>query len=175
MGATLETIFERDDIDHILTIPISIFPLTDQFGILINMENIMLNLVTWVARRLSLDSSQNMRDPGPYSLVHKVVFWRKFWSSNFSSKILFFFFQLLFLERLPYNSLLRDHISHLSSDCHFYNEKETMDHIFFSCHHAIDIWVYSPIRLIFFLLANQNVMDTLRFAVHYLIIPIEKI
>lgn len=63
------------------------------------------------------------------------------------------------MKRLPCKYLLQERLPDVSPECSFCGERESIDHIFFNCPHAINVWIHSPLRLRSFLLMDSNMID----------------
>ncbi|KAJ9182498.1 hypothetical protein P3X46_006489 [Hevea brasiliensis] len=84
--------------------------------------------------------------------------WKHIWKIKLPSKLSIFLWMML-MDKLPTNDTLHKRLPHFDPCCPFCGEMETSKHLFFSCPHAVAIWINSPLRLRSVFLHSVDVKD----------------
>ena len=152
--------FEPADVEKIRAIPLSIFAREDRLVWHFEKSGIYsVRSGYWKAKDLSRRAAiEPNGNPSPSSSAHNSCFWKSLWKTNVPSKLRIFLW-LFCLERLPCKDLLHHRIQHIDPACSYCGGKESIDHIFFSCPHAISVWFNSPLQLRSSYLSSSTMMD----------------
>lgn len=146
--AKLRNVFEEEEVQRILAIPILMIRNFDKLSQHYTRHGqYAVNSDCYIAKKyVKTIEEQGQAGSGPQSIARMGSFWKLFWKLKVPKKIIVFLWRMV-KDKLPSHANLNRLMPHIPMNYEHCGKVETCRHFFFKCPKAIEVWLHSPLEL----------------------------